>query len=341
MRLRFLLLAFAALGSRTLGAQQLQTLRGMVRDESGTPLQGAEVLLVNRVITTNAQGTFRADSLRPGPLFVTVRLAGYIPIRTSIRIEESKPNALTFVMTRAPFVLPPVVTELRRAGIYGAVGDTSQHPLQGVQVQVAGVNGGVKFTDSLGGFAFPTADRGPYVIRVTHPGYEERRFSVELQPGEGRQIVAVLAPSRGISSRADDRAFESLGKRLVFGLRRDRLMPSELDRYGSLGLCNVPQVLAHVGHSGSTTTVILNGVTAYTTFPIESLCAWRADDVSLIEYGTDICADVTNTVGEALPNSPWCSGRTRNVPRSGGSGSGGRIRSQASSTSYIIIWEKR
>lgn len=341
MRLRFGLLALLAAAPAMLRAQQLQTLRGSVRDQSGTPLQGAELLIGNRVVTTNAQGTFLADGLSSGPLFVTVRFAGYIPIRTSIKIEDSKPNQITFVMTRAPFVLPPVVTELQRAGIYGAVGDTSQHPLAGVQVQVAGVNGGVKFTDSLGGFAFPTADRGPYVIRFTHPGYEERRFSVELQPGEGRQIVAVLAPSRQLASRADDRAFESLGKRLTFGLRRDRMMPSELDRYGSLGLCNVPQVLAHVGHSGSTTTVILNGVTVYTTFPVESLCAWRADDVSLIEYGTDICADVTNTVGEALPNSPWCMGRTRNVPRSGGGGSGGRIRSQGNSTSYIIIWEKR
>ncbi len=341
MRLGSLLLAMLLLAPGAAGAQQLQTLRGTVRDQAGTPLQGAELLLGNRVVTTNAQGTFRADSLRPGPLFVTVRFAGYIPVRTSIKIEESKPNDVTFVMTRAPFVLPPVVTELRRAGIYGAVGDTLQHPLSGVQVQVAGVNGGVRFTDSLGGFAFPSADRGPYVIRFTHPGYEERRFSVELKPGEGRQVVATLAPSRGRSSRADDIAFEALGRRLAMGLRRERMNPGELDRYGSLGLCELPALLAEVGRRDASTTVILNGVTVYQSFPIASLCAWRADDVAMIEYGRDVCADVTGTVGDAFPRPIWCMGRSRNASRSMGGGSGGRISTQSSGGSYVIIWEKR
>jgi len=341
MRLRSLLLLVVALAPGTLGAQQLQTLRGTVRDQSGVPLQGAELLLGSRVVTTNAQGAFRADSLRAGPLFVTVRFAGYIPIRTSIKIDESKPNEITFVMTRAPFVLPPVVTELQRAGIYGAVGDTSQHPLAGVQVQVAGVNGGVKFTDSLGGFAFPSADRGTYVIRLTHPGYEERRFSVELKQGEGRQIVATLAPSHGFFSRADDIAFEALGKRLAMGLRRERMTPNELDRYGSLGLCDLPRLLAEVGRRDSYTTVILNGVTVYQSFPIASLCAWRADDVTMIEWGRDVCADVTGTVGDAFPRPIWCMGRSRNASRSMGGGSSGRISTQPSGGSYVIIWEKK
>ena len=342
MRLRSMLLAFLALAPGSLAAQQLQSFRGTVRDAAGSPLEGAELLVGDRLARTNAQGAFRLDSLRPGSVFVTVRFAGYVPIRTSIKIEESKPNEMQFVMTRAPFVLPPVVTELRRAGIYGAVGDTSQHPLQGVQVQVAGVNGGVKFTDSLGGFAFPTADRGPYVVRFTHPGYEERRFSLELKPGEGRQVVATLAFSRGRSSRADDRAFESLGKRLAFGIRRERMTPSELDRYESQGLCDVPRIIAELGRGNSSTTVILNGVTVLENFPVYSLCAWHADDVALIEYGRDICADATGTVGESLPVPVWCgTGRTRTGQRSIGGGSGGGIRTQGRRGSYIVIWEKR
>jgi hypothetical protein len=324
----------------SLSGQELLSARGFVRDRAGAPIQGAELLFGNRMVTTNAQGAYLIDSLPPGQVFVAIRFPGYVPIRTSIRVEESRPNEFSFVMSQAPFELPPIVTEFRRKGIYGAVGDTLQHPLAGVRVQVAGVNGGVQFTDSLGGFAFPGADRGAYVVRITSPGYGERRFSVELNPGEGRQIVAVLAPSRESASRADDRAFESLGKRLAFGLRRERLMPSELDRYGSLGLCDVPSLLAHVGRFGATTTLILNGVTLYTAFPIASLCAWRADDVSLVEFGSDICADVTQTAGEAFPMPVWCSGRTRNVPRSAG-GAGGRISTQRGGTSYIIIWEKR
>jgi hypothetical protein len=258
-----------------------------------------------------------------------------------IRIEETRPSDLSFVMVQAPFLLPPVVTEVRRTGIYGAVGDTGQRPLRGVRVQVAGVNGGVKFTDSLGGFAFPAADRGAYLVRMTHPGFGERRFPVELNPGEGRQIVAVLTPSTVRASHLDDQVFEDLRHRLAFGLRRNFLGPDELTRYGSQGLCDIPRIFAMVGRFSTTTTVILNGTTPLYEFPVSALCAWRADDISLVEFGGDLCADVTSTIGQALSAPAWCSGRTRNVPRSMGGGATGRSRAQPRGGSYIIIWEKR
>jgi hypothetical protein len=323
-----------------LSAQELQVVRGTVRNPGGTPLEGADVLLDARLTRTNAQGAFRIDSVAPGSHYLTVRLAGYVPIRAQIEVDPKRPADLAYTLTPAPFLLPPVVTTLSRSGIYGAVGDTTRHPLAGVRVEAAGVNGGVVRTDSLGGFAFPAADRGVYLLRITHPGYAERRFSLELSPGEGRQVVAVLTPSRRPASRADDLAFESLHKRLAFGRRRERMAPSELERYGAQGLCDIPRVAAELGRSEASTTVILNGVTALLAFPVNSLCAWRADEVSLVEFGKDICADVTQTAGQALPVPSWCAGRTRNVPRSMG-GSTGRIRGQPGGSSYIIIWERR
>ena len=340
MRLVASLVTLLVLISPPLAAQQYRTIRGTVRDTSGAPLEGAELLFGSRTVSTNAQGAYRIDSLRLGNVFLTVRYAGYVPIRAMIRIEETRPNDLSFVMTRAPFLLPPIVTEARRTGIYGAVGDTFQRPLRGVRVQVAGVNGGVKFTDSLGAFAFPAADRGAYLVRMTYPGFGERRFSVELNPGEGRQIVAVLTPSTVSASFLDDQAFDDLRHRLAFGLRRNFLTPDELNRYAGLGLCEVPRIFSMVGRLGSTTTVILNGTTTLYQFPVTSLCAWRADDVSLVEFGGDVCSDVTGTLGQALSGA-WCSGRTRNVPRSMGGGSMGRSRGQPGGTSYIVIWEKR
>ncbi len=324
-----------------LSAQGVQVVRGTVRDGAGAPLAGAEVLLDRRLTSTGPEGAFRIDSVEPGTHFLTVRLPGYVPIRAQIEVDAKRPSVLSYTMTPAPFQLPPVVTALSRTGIYGAVGDTAHHPLRGVRVEAAGVKGGVTFTDSLGGFAFSAADRGVYLLRITHPGYGERRFSLELKPGEGRQVIAVLSPSRQLASRADDQAFEALHSRLAFGLHRDRMPQSELERYGTQGLCDIPQVAAEVGRSGSTTTVILNGVTALLEFPVSSLCAWRADDVSLIEFGKDICSDVTQTVGQALPVPTWCSGRTRNVTRTAMGGSTGRITAQPAGTSYVIIWEKR
>ena len=340
MRLLRCVLPFTAVPA-LLAAQELPSVRGTVRDAQGAPLAGADVLFGTRTVTTNSQGSFRLDSLRPGSYYVTIRFAGYVPIRTRVEVDDDRPTELDYRMTRAPFQLPPVVTELRRAGIYGAVGDTLQRPLAGVQVQVAGVNGGVRYTDSLGGFAFPSADRGAYLVRITHPGYGERRFSLELRPGEGRQIIAVLSPALRTASRADDVAFERLRNRLAFGLARERMTPTQLERYGSLGLCDIPRITGELGRSQGTTTVILNGIEVLSEFPVASLCAWRADEVGLVEFGRDICADVTQTVGQSLPVPAWCLGRSRNAPRSMAGGSTGRIRAQSGGGSYVVIWENR
>ena len=324
-----------------LSAQQLRVVRGTVRDAGGAPLAGADVTLDSRRTSTNRDGVFRIDSVAPGSHLLTVRLPGYVPIRIQVDVDEKRPSEVALTMSPAPFQLPPVITTLNRSGIYGAVGDTAHRPLRGVRVEAAGVKGGVVHTDSAGGFAFPGADRGAYLLRITHPGYGERRFTLELKPGEGRQVIAVLSPSRQLASRADDQAFEALHSRLAFGLHRNRMPESELERYGTQGLCDVPRVAAEVGRSGSTTTVILNGVTVFLEFPVSSLCAWRADDVSLIEFGKDICADVTQTVGQSLPVPVWCSGRTRSVSRTAMGGSTGRIRAQPGGSSYVILWEKR
>ena len=338
MRLAHFLLPFVLPAG--LAAQQVMTVRGTVRDEQAVPITGAEVRIGDRTASTDSLGRFRIDSLRPGTQHVAIRSAGYAPLRTQVALAEPGPAELDFRLTRA-FLLPPVITEQRRSGIYGTVGDTLQQPLPGVRVQAAGVNGGVVFTDSLGRFAFPAADRGAYLLRFTHPGYAERRISFEIPPGEGRQIGAVLIPSRRLASRSDDLAFELLRSRIALGLRRNRMQPTELERYGSAGLCEIPRIASEAGRGQATTTVILNGVEVLPEFPISSLCAWRADEVGLVEFGADICADVTQTVGQSLPVPAWCAGRSRGVTRSMG-GSRGRIRAQGSGGgSYVIIWENR
>lgn len=311
------------------GAAQLQTVRGTVRDSlTGAPLAGADVLLGSRLAATNAEGAFRLDSIAPGPHYVTVRFAGYVPIRTRLVVLTARPTVLDYRMDPAPFLLPPVVTELRRVGIFGAVGDTTRKPLAGARVEVAGVNGGSAITDARGGFSFPAADRGTYLVRITHPGYGERQFALELAPGEGRQVVVVLTPSKRRASRAETQALEALSNRLAFGLRWNRLTPSELARYGSQGLCSIPRVAVELGQGDSYTTIILNGVTVLERFPVSSLCGWRADEVALVEFGRDLCDDVTGSIALSLPVPAWCIGPSRGI-------GGGRA------ASYAIIWEKR
>jgi hypothetical protein len=190
--LSFLLLA--TITSYGFSQQAGQSVRGVVRDTAGAPLGGVDVFLGPRQTTTNAQGLFRVDSLRPGQYVIMIRLVGYSPIRSRVTVAAAGPTALEYVLVPAPVMLPNIVVEGHRTGIYGTVGDPSLHAAVGARVQVLGAQGGEALTDSLGRFAFPNADRGAYLVRVTFPGYYERRMTLELTRGEGRELAVVLSP---------------------------------------------------------------------------------------------------------------------------------------------------
>lgn len=314
--------------------QPLQSVTGFVRDTAGAPLGGADVILGQRNTTTSPSGAFRVDSLRPGQYAITIRLIGYNPVRSRVVVIATEPTEMEYFMLPAPYQLAPLVVESRRTGIYGAVGDTGFKAAVGARVQVAGLNGGEVLTDSMGRFAFPAADRGVYMVRVTYPGYSPRRFTVELKQGEGRELGVLLARSSRSPHARDEWALEDLGKRLATGLARERLTANDLARHESGGLCDVSQIRSTLGGgNGATTTLILNGVLAYRDFDVSSLCSWRADEVELVEFGTSICRDPTGTIA-AIVNA-GCAGRSRGGIRSG------RSRAQGTGGSYVVIWEKR
>ena len=320
--------------------QPLQSVTGVVRDTAGAAVSGADVLVGSRRTTTGPSGTFRVDSLRPGQYPITIRLVGFRPVHSRVIVVATEPTEMEYFLVAAPFLLDPIVVESRRTGIYGAVGDTSYKAAVGARVQVAGLNGGEVLTDSMGRFAFPEADRGMYMVRVTYPGYSERRFSVEVRKGEGRELGVLLTRATESPSRIDAAAVEDLGHRLAVGLSQERITTTELQRSGSLGLCDVPKVKSGLRNmAGNSLTVILNGVTVMRDFDVASLCSWRADEVELVEWNADICRDRTGTV--AMLMGTWCGNSgVRSVPRSMVPG-GGQVRTQGSSSAYVVIWEKR
>jgi hypothetical protein len=331
-----------------LGAQSpFQAITGIVRDTAGAPLGGAEVLLGQHRATTSPSGAFRVDSLRPGQYAITIRLVGYRPVHSKVVVVASEPTEMEYFMVAAPYLLAPIVVESRRTGIYGAVGDTGYKAAVGARVQVVGPMGGEALTDSMGRFAFPEADHGLYMVRVTYPGYSERRFSVELKRGEGRELGVLLTRATEIRSAVEEGALDDLGHRLAGSLARERMTTKDLERHGSGGLCDIAQIRSEVGRgSGATTTLILNGATVYWEFDVGSLCSWRADEVELVEFGEDACKDVTQTIvgilnasGPPLGKQIVCSGRARKAPRSFVGGGVGVMHSTGGS--YVIIWEKR
>jgi hypothetical protein len=346
---------WAIVGSaQVLSAQGVGSLAGTVRDTTGTPLAGAEITVDDRRTTSNSQGIFRFDSLRVGNHLLAIRLVGYAPLRSPVTVRKET-TYLSYVLRRATFVLPTVYTEARRPGIFGTIGDTAYRPLQGVKVQLAGRGGGEAITDSSGRFAFPSSIEGQYLVRATHPGYAEERLFVELKKGEGKELGIRLRPSRELIARADEQAVEDLGHRLAANLSGDRMSASQLNRYGSQGLCEVNQVARRVaeGVLGDNVTIILNGTMVMENMSVRNLCSWRADDVELVEFGRDVCRDVTRTLVDLL--GVWCSNfrgnprpnnsdpRSMRDPRGliTGGGGGGRIKTQKPSGPFIVIWEKR
>jgi hypothetical protein len=195
-----------------------------------------------------------------------------------------------------------------RTGIFGVVGDTGYRAAVAAKVEVLGNGGGTALTDSMGRFAFPGLPKGIHVVRVTMRGYTERRTLVELKEGEGRELAVMLAPLNWTPDRAEESALQDLGTRLGTGLVRERMAPSDLVRYRGTSLCDIPR-LRH--DAGETPIVIVNGTTVLPEFPI---CSWSADDVELVEFGPEICAEVTHSlaaVAQRVMSWLQCSGRSR------------------------------
>lgn len=302
---------------------RVQTVTGVVLELGGTgrPIVGADVLIGPRGTTTNERGAFRMDSLPPGRHPLTVRRIGYRPLRGNVPVVLEQPTELELYMVPAPHLLPTLIAEGPRRGIFGVVGDTGLRPLPGAKVTLLGPGGRDRLTDSLGRFEFPEAVGGTYVLRVALAGYQERRHQVELPKGEGRELSFKLG-EQALQQRfspGENAALWDLGRRLVFELKRSRMTSAELERYGAMSLCDVPRVRAH---SMDPATVVVNGITLLREV---SLCAWRTDEVDLVEF----CSEMRSCAVPYEGLRPVTSSRR------------GRSRTPRGGQGTVVIWEKR
>ena len=278
------LLAGLVLGlAAPLPAQQMPvtTIEGIVRavGDSGAPVAAASVQIGKRAASTDPRGGFRIDSVPYGEHLVVIRGIGYQPIRTRISVEAGGQRAWEFFLPRSPFRLPDVAVEARRTGIYGVVTDVFQRPLAGASVEVIGNRGGTRVTDSAGRFAFPDAVVGGYMVRARHAGYAERRVMLNVERGRGRELSIALASGEGRKvSNAEAAALFDLRRTLVFEPKRYRMVGEELDRYGSLSVCDVPRVRAIVGWKQ---VGVLNGER---TLQPGELCSWNMDEIAMIQF---------------------------------------------------------
>jgi hypothetical protein len=285
-------------------------------------------------------------------------LVGYLPLRRLVIVGTGSAHH-DFVLESVIPVLPPVIVAARRTGIYGTVGDTALRPLAGVRVLIGGNNGGTVTTDSGGRFSLPTAGPGQHVVDITHPGYAEERLFVEVQKDDGVELGIRLRPSQWPPSRADQIASQDLGRRLALNMPADRLGATELKRYESLGLCEVPRIGESIAkligrwprpEADTALTIVVNGTDVLERMSVRALCSWKASEVQLVEFMPHVCRDVTRTLVYLL--NVWCQdftgpsrpivdpGRRRGIPpvlRGGG----GAISGQNPGGPLVVIWERR
>jgi hypothetical protein len=283
--------------------RQLHTVRGAVKDTEGAAVQNVEIILETplRSTRTDAAGHFALDSVPEGERRFLVRRIGYLALRYSVRVPQAPADTLRIIMIHVPQQLAPIDVQVERKGIYGVVGDTAYHALPGTLVEILGARI-ADTTDERGRFSFEGLKQRQYVLRVSREGYYGRMISVDYT-GKGRDFSVFLTEyNRGTFDWANSReaaiALPDLAIRLAMEPKRYRMTREELQRFGTMALCDIPRIRSQVGPEPN---VVLRGITWYRNV---DLCSWSADQLDLVEWGADPCKEAWKSIAEVL--SMYC-----------------------------------
>ena len=190
------------------------TLIGMVTDTLGLPLADVSVELasVKRRTRTNAEGSFRFDSLKPGPYEIATRKVGYVAEIYGARVR-AEGGSLYIKMIRLATYLPTMVSLADRGGLSGIIGDTSYFPVTGVSVRVLGTAFAAR-TDSAGAFFLPLKS-GQYMVVLERDGFARQRVGVTIPADEGRKITAWMVPTFGKPNPQEGANLFELNQRIM------------------------------------------------------------------------------------------------------------------------------
>jgi len=299
-RLCFAVLLATGLATPLEAQRPLHTVRGLVKDTEGAPVAGVEIILESprRMTTSGADGRFALDSVPEGTRRLMARRIGYLAVSPRFEVPQAPGVSLEIVILAAPQQLAPVVVEVERTGIYGVVGDTAYRALAGTLVEILGARI-ADTTDSLGRFSFGELknDRH-YVIRVSKVGYLARLISVDLSKRGQEYSIFLSEYRRGTSDWANSvmaaGALADLSARLAMEPKRTRMTRKELERYGTMAVCDIPRVRSIVGDDPN---IIYRG---NNWIRQANLCAFSADQLDLLEWGGDPCRESWKSIAEVL-----------------------------------------
>jgi len=154
------------------------TIRGVVTAAAtGLPLAGALVRAQGQTAFTSSAGSYQLSAVPPGPVTVTVSLAGYLSAGGSADLHAG--DVLIFSPSLA--LDPGTPTEAALVGVVTAA--ASGLPLAGVTVQVSGSSTATALTDSSGAYRIAPLAVGPLTAEARLAGYDTVRVSTTVVAG--------------------------------------------------------------------------------------------------------------------------------------------------------------
>lgn len=309
--------------------RQLHTVRGVVRDIEGAAVPEVEIILESpkRSARTDARGRFTLDSVPEGKRRALVRRIGYLAVHPLLSVPQAPGDTLVVTLLPMPQQLPALLVEVERQGIFGVVGDTGYHALPGTLVEVLGARV-ADTTDERGRFGFPELKKySHYMLRVSRSGYLARLIAVDLG-NRGREYSVLLTEdSEGTFDWAGSReaafALGDLAIRLAMEPKRTRMTREELQRFGTMALCDIPKIRSIAGSHPS---VILRGSS---WFRNADLCGWSADQIDLLEFGANPCRESWKSIASVL--GTYCGAERRSSLTARRSSGGG---------GYVVLWPR-
>ena len=194
------------------------TVRGTVTNESGRPLEQAQVTLdpdgATRQVRADREGRFNFLGVSPGSHSIRVTWVGFTPETKQFDVAD-KDVTVDFMMVRITR-LDTVAVVARRTGLYGSViSKDSLLPVPGARIEIIGARK-ADSTNSSGTFNIPDLKGGAYIVRVKHPFFESRNFPIRVPDNGGTELDVVVERGRLSRDQHMEMFYREMDSRLTF-----------------------------------------------------------------------------------------------------------------------------
>jgi hypothetical protein len=184
-----------------MAGQGVASVRGIVTNEAGRPIEHAQVTLdpqsATRQVRTDREGRFSFIGVPQGAHTLRVTWVGFSP--ETRQFDMTGGDVAVDVVLRRLTYLDTVAVTAKRSGLYGSViSKDSLLPVPNARIEIIGARK-ADSTSQSGTFNFPELKPGTYVVRVKHPFFDSRNFPVTVPVVGGTELDVVV--DRGRVSR--------------------------------------------------------------------------------------------------------------------------------------------